>query len=388
MRLLLFPNRLIPPLGYGWTSGMSFQGREEFSIARSSPIAGEYNPDPGPGILEIRDNSNQCNISNGEMVVPASATFANPAAILYSDNATLVAGMTSWIEAYYTAVLGDFRMNMGMSLGAFNPSHAYFVSTGNILTIAPAPEPSLQDTGEAIPAVNTAFRLIHIKRNTGTYYLFSVSPYTNYKLLRIEDTFADPPAGTALCNGFTTSTITRYIKNMAFIDLVGSGYGVPWSDQYALSTSRYAGSVSAGQTFTHPADCWIRWTQTTLPNAGQETHIRFRIQDASNYWFIKVTNAGVFSLNEVVAGVPTQRATDAVSAGQRIEIATDGTKIVGFTSGTYKWIYSSAANFQTATDGIVQQLGTGGSISNLEIWYRYLTGEAKASLDRVGAILA
>src|SRR5690606_5532771 len=84
----------------------------------------------------------------------------------------------------------------------------------------------------------------------------------------------------------------------------------PWNTDYGIATQRLAGARSAGDTFTHEADCLLEFTVTTLPSADQ-IEMRFRAQDASNYWQVTVDSSGNLDLDEVVGGVVTQRGTAA-----------------------------------------------------------------------------
>lgn len=130
-----------------------------------------------------------------------------------------------------------------------------------------------------------------------------------------------------------------------------------------------AGAVSAGVTFTHPANGVIAWTQTTLGSPVSDVLVRY--QDANNHWRVRVWADGTLYLYEDVAGVVTARATTGagvVSNGHRIVVVCDGTTIEIYSNDVLRITYSSASNFATATDGRLDALGTGGAVSDLRTW--------------------
>ena len=151
----------------------------------------------------------------------------------------------------------------------------------------------------------------------------------------------------------------------------------PWDTDYGIVTERLAGARSAGNTFTHEADCLIEWTQTALPSASS-TGIRFRIQDASNYWEIRILSAGEFQLFEVIDTVATIRANGGavIANGDRIVLVCENETIKGYSANTLRFTYSLAANFKTNTAGEINRLGTDGAVSDLLTWPRKPSGSA------------
>jgi hypothetical protein len=64
-------------------------------------------------------------------------------------------------------------------------------------------------------------------------------------------------------------------------------------------------------------------------------------------------------------------------------VIADGTTIRVYANNVLKITYTSATNFQTATQGRVY-LGTGGAVSDIVTYPRYLSGEALTVLNRYG----
>jgi hypothetical protein len=160
--------------------------------------------------------------------------------------------------------------------------------------------------------------------------------------------------------------------------------GDPWATAYALATERLSGSQSAGQTFSHEADCLIEFEATTLPSSGQ-IELFFRIQDASNYWRVTINSSGDLDLDEIVSGSATQRGTSAaaVSAGNRVVVMANDTSIRVYANEAKVITYGSASNFKTETAGELDTLGTGGAVSDIVSWPRTISGNALQALERI-----
>jgi hypothetical protein len=159
----------------------------------------------------------------------------------------------------------------------------------------------------------------------------------------------------------------------------------PWNaSDYGLATQQLAGARAPGDTFTHEANCLIEFTVATLPGAGTQIELRFRVQDATNYWQVTVDSTGALDLDEVVAGVVTQRGTAAgvIANGDRIVITAVGQTIKVYEANTLRITYATAANFATETDGELETEGTGGAVTDIVSWPRTLSGAALAELQR------
>ena len=159
--------------------------------------------------------------------------------------------------------------------------------------------------------------------------------------------------------------------------------GGSWQSDFGIATTRLAGARSAGDTFTHEANAmWIEFTLTALPTSGN-IDVDFRRQDANNCWRLRVTSAGGFELIEIVASIPTTRASIAsCAAGDRLLCVFDGTQArltrYRTSAAANSSLYSAVSTFTTQTSGIVTSLGTGGAISDIVTWPRDLAGEALA----------
>ena len=175
---------------------------------------------------------------------------------------------------------------------------------------------------------------------------------------------------------------SRYPPDVAYLRIVQ--LSAPFNAEYGLCTAALIGARSAGDTFTHAADTLINYTITALPTGANTIDLHFRIQDAINYWQVRITATGALTLNEVVAGVSTQRATTAaaVTTGDRILILAVGSTIASYTANTARWAYTSATNFATETDGELDAIGDG-VVTTLTAAPRTLDAAAQAVLGQV-----
>lgn len=119
---------------------------------------------------------------------------------------------------------------------------------------------------------------------------------------------------------------------------------------------------SAGTSFTHDVNGWIILRLGTGTTSGN-LQIKFRIQDASNYFSLVLNTSNKLQLSVWVAGVETVLRTfaqmGALVSSQELKIFLNGStiKIWGAESTIKANITNS--NFLTATNGEVTSLGNG-----------------------------
>lgn len=348
----------------------NFLLRDDFITQWLNSLASPRTAEPGPGTLTITDTENKLSISGGELIFAgglASPLFGNPG-MRTGDSFARATGRAMLVR--WRAPSGTPVTQIGFddnTSGAI-ASNMWGTASGQLSARMGGAVPGLENY-----TAGTYYQIATILRTTGALYLVKGGVFTNWTLFAVDNASAESPL---------YPTLGNYNSDQRFDTLRVLDLPAPFDTDYGLATQRLAGSVAAGTTFTHEANCVIEWTQTTKPSSGPSVVV-FRRQDATNYWYVYVASDGSLGLYEGVAGVETQRAVNSagVSNGHRIVIVADGTTIRGYSNNVLRWTYSSASNFATATDGVLSGLGTGGAVSDICSFPRTLTGAAAAILD-------
>ena len=337
--------------------------RDDFTTTEVAPMTTPRTAEPGPGTPTIVDTGELLHIDATQLLM--GATGSGDPRLFYGSIAR-VAG-----------VAFVMRVNRNGSAG-----HRAGLDTANsgqpndvAMTIAAA---ALLLTGSGnvsttITLAASATNMFFILRATGAFYI------QNDTLIWIDDAATVTPLFFGAGGQFAFAPETEY-DFMRAMDLPANGYTI-W-DADGIITDTLAGARAPGDTFTHEADCHIKFTMTTLPSSGQ-IEVFFRIQDATNFWQATIDSSGDIDLDEVVAGTPTQRGTSAgtISNGERVTVRCNDETIEIWGAGTRLINYASAANFKTETAGELDTEGTGGSVSDIDTWPLTMAGDAKIGLD-------
>lgn len=212
--------------------------------------------------------------------------------------------------------------------------------------------------------------LLIVSRGTGSYAFSRNVTSGAYTLQWIENT-ATAAIQPRISNTASAAGRINYFDNFRVLDL--APLDSRFATDYGLATSRLVSPI-AGATTTSEADAVIETTITTLPSAGAIT-LRLRMQDAQNHWEVDLQSSGAMTLYERVANVPTARGNAAAVLvnGSQVVITLEGSVIKGYSDNVLRWTYSSATSFQTLTANEVATLGTGGVVSQITCWPRFVT---------------
>jgi hypothetical protein len=220
----------------------------------------------------------------------------------------------------------------------------------------------------------TEYPLVIVQRTAGAFMLVKLAGVWTLQYI---DTLQAPNPAYPYVYGYNA------IVNVAMAGALD--LPEPWNTDNGIATQDLAGARSAGDTFSHDADCWIITTITTLPSAGT-IDLEFRKQDADNYWQLVIASDGSLTLNEVVTGVATSRGTGAAASianGQKIKVLANGQTIKVYANDALKITYASASNFATATAGSLSSEGTGGAVTGITSYPYIITGAALGVLNRI-----
>lgn len=345
----------------GLVGGLTYLLRDDFTTDAVAPLSSPRTAEPGPGTLTLTDTLNRLSVASGELSKAGADNvgWTDPRVVTTSSYARLAgrALLFNLNQVSSNQVMGGWHTNN--SGGSSGKYQIYPTGAGTVRV-------RLGGTDFQVSSVNalgTSYQYALILCSTGCFFFRKESGI--WTLLWVDNAGADTPLWGHIVSGGSDWKA----DNLRVLDL--PQIHPAWSDSYGIATQRIAGAVSAGQTFTHEANGILVWTQTAVPSADG-TRVRFRVQDSANYWLITINASGNIALNEVVAGVSTQRAAvgAVVASGHRIVVIFDGTTIRGYSNNVLRWTYSSASNFQSATSGEVNTLGTGGAVSDVVAYPR------------------
>lgn len=182
--------------------------------------------------------------------------------------------------------------------------------------------------------------------DNGVYYLINVSTFYTYTEHKLYFDF-----------GSCTSALIDWGRVQTIESLAGL-----WPFDTDVKNTPSAGTI-----FNHNTSGWIVYKIGTKTTSGT-MEIRFRVQDANNYFCIKHNPANAqIQLSIYIAGVETvlQAYGGSVGAGSELKVFLNGTNIRVITNETSSLFANvTNANFTGATSGEVEALGNG-VVSNL-----------------------
>lgn len=349
--------------------GVDFLFRDDFITAEAALLTSPRTAEPGPGIGTLFDSLSVASISGG--AIQGIAT-ANGDPNYHGEAIARIIGLAC-MGINYNGQSGGF---VGFDSNAITVLDiALSINAGTVLRVHDGA--SFVNPAGTV-AASTNYDFATILRNQGAFYLArGGTEFLDWTLIWVGATNNNDPVypGLAWRVGLLTLDSLRV-----------SQLPSPWDTDFGIATDRLAGARSAGDTFTHEADCLIEFEVTTVGIAPGQNDILFRIQDATNYWRARAQPDGNFILAEVVAGVPTNRGNaglGTVNNGDRCVIICDDETIRGYVANVLVWTYALAANFKTETDGRLDDETTGGSVSDIVAWPRFISGTARRALDRV-----
>lgn len=322
---------------------------------------------PGPGTRTVTDTESKISVGSGVMTVAggkASPAFGDPS--LWFGATSRVDGIA--LIGKFTATSGTIVYGLGLNTTGAPLYGMYYDNNGTIYarngaTVAVASWTVGSGTNKFVLVGGNGY-LHHFIETSGQWTLLWTAPVAVAATVY-------PGASNYNC-----VCSTDYLRCIAL--------PAPFDTDDGIATDVKSGNVATGTIFAHESDFIMEFTVTTLQSGG-DTYVRFRVQDALNYWTIVYNSSGNFYLYEFVNNVPTQRGVSVagVSSGHQIVIIAEGSTIKGYSNNTLRFSYASATNFATATSGAVSSIGTGGAVSDLKTWPRTLSGRAKQILDIV-----
>lgn len=348
----------------GSSPSVTYVNQDNFTTQRAAGAVNATNAEPGPGKRTVVDTNSLITINAGAQLQFGPGTPAADDRFYFPETVvTRAPGLCCRMDWVSGTIAGADRMGflstLGVGVAAISGANYSDTDSNNV--------------GIVFAAGTTAFIVL---RTLGAFYI--VKSGTTYTLYW-ED-FNGNGNAVAGVRCAAVNHLTLKMDNFQIVQL-----DAPWKTDFDICTTYLTGARAAGNTFTHEGDFMVDVMVTTLNSAGT-MQLAFRIQDDNNYWRIDIASDGSMSLQEVVDGTPTQRASagaNSVSTGHRLTFRAVGGSIAVTRDGLTKMSYASATNFATATGGKIISLGTGGALTGLAAYPRTLSGAAKAALDAV-----
>lgn len=402
MRHLLFPQLQINRLGYSRKgSGSPVLLYDLFNgPASASPqnIASPRTCEPGPGSLVITNAVEKFSIYNDELQIPstdlATAAWGNllvRSSVSYSRAAGLcfMVHLTTCIQSPNSAGFGWTTLTTpGNPLTDF----VHFLLQGNVSAETCYGGDNTGDYARALlinPLTATYDGVYYalVLRDTGA--LLFVKYVKRPVAIPLSNPAFEPDEWSLVYVGNVSTATNLY----ATISSFGSGrvcdfmrvqqLGAPFDSQYGLATQRNSGTQTVGATIPHTANVAMEFIVGTRPSAG-DMEVTFREQDATNKLSVRITSAGVLSLQQYLnSATPTALVTGSgtIVNGDRIYISASGSNIGIYVNGVLHISTTTATNYQTAILGTYLSSGTGGVMTDWITWPYTQSGAALTALE-------
>lgn len=342
-------------------NAVRYSVRDRFLADTAAPLVDGMAAQPGPGNRALVQNDGQFSTLNRQLVVPVQATPVDGDLRISWDAQTRTAGLAVFFGRFrLLTASASIRFGWGVAATG-NPTQAMLRMNSLVL--------SGFQNGSTVGTfgghnLNTDYEICVVVRDTGSYWLMRGGAGTTAYMPEWTLVWVDPVS--------TTTPLYPVISSLsmgALVENVRVPYDplpAPWNVAYGIAVGRKAVTVN-GDTLAHDsAGGIIEYTLTAATGVTQE--LKFRIQDASNYWVVRMDQAGsTMKLIEVVAGVETERSSSAQTwtngTSYRIVVHMFRTNIRTFAGTTAaapaaKNTYLTAATGLTASLASVSHAGT------------------------------
>lgn len=360
--------------------------RDDFITADASPVESPHACEPIGVLTFVQATAgSRLSIANGKLVFPvntgitagnsgayAANSIADPTSVPYTRAAGLVIltkVSVSVSNGQNIPALWKVTANSVNGTAANGARYGLVRGTNNLMA-------ALDHTGAAFTlwpwAILNDCLFAVVLRSTGYFLYGKTNLFTNWSLLWVGVLGNTTPMYAVVTSG---SGGLAEMETWRVTQLPS-----PFDSDYGLVTQRFIGAVELGQSYVHESDSIIEFICTTLPSSGS-IDVQFRLLNASNTWSLQITSAGALTLYEIVAGVSTSRGTGTVTAGARVTIMFYDVYIRVVIGQISAVVYDTATNFADNVSGVVQSLGTGGVLSDMNIWPVVLPAHASGALD-------
>jgi hypothetical protein len=354
----------------------SYTMKATFAIDASAPLTTPYTE--GTGSLTLVQTDGQFSKSSGRLNFPAQASAAWGDQGFYSAAVTRAAGRVFAGKFQSSAAAVGLGFATAQNVNITNVVHSLYLGGSNL--IRPL-DPAVNLTVGSY-AFSTDYQFAIVLRTDGAALYIKGGVYTDWTLLWID-------------NGQTTATLYATFFNFSgagSIDYVGTPLLVaPFNTDDGVATVNAAAPVSAAA-YTAAADgiADFRFVLDGAPSADEQVGVKYRAQDASNYWHAYLqrnvgNTAWDFNLVSVSAGTPTSRINvTGVGTPDRIRVQFTGSLHDCYTyaagTRTKRGAQINVSHLNTQT-GINATYAAGNTATSLIFYPR--TSAAYAALDNL-----
>lgn len=347
--------------------------RDEFSTDASAPLTSPRTCEPGPGTLTLAQNDGQLSIASAKLSFPGQTTPATGDQGFYGEKAgggafSRQAGRALLTAINLTGVSGSPYSALGWtrtaSVSANNFDAEYYVASGNLsVGISNGANPGVV----AALSATTDYQLAVVLRGTGAYYFIKGGAFAAWTLLWVATT-------TVTANLYPCFDNYNGVGTLDYVRVYD--LSAPFTTDFGIATLNQSSPVS-GSSYTTDADGLYHLTITAPGTLADQTELRYRVQDASNYWTAYLDSSGALKVDSVSGGVATNRLSVAgvitTSATVTLCVITSGSKHNIYTLSGSTWTKRGSelniSHLDTQTT-LQPQIGSGWSASNLRAWSR------------------
>lgn len=353
---------------------------DEFVTPEGPPIALPRTCEPGPGTLDGTQTRTFTIASDYlQADTGGSASWSNQILNTPSQTRTygLALGWQTYLNNSASQIMTGWSSGVATSnmvAGVWHPgvlTHWTPYATDGLFTQVPDPF-----------VAATWYDWIVVLRGTGAFFYLRGGVYTDW-----QQVWVNPNNATATLYGVMSQFATAHGVRWDGVKI--GKLPAPYTADANVATQLVASAVS-GTTYAGVADGTFDLTMTAPNPLSTTCELRFRVQDASNYWTCYADTDGSIKVDSVVAGTPTNQLNVAgvftAAALRIIRVRTHGSKINVYTrtSATASWTKRGSEinfNYLNGLTDVVPVAGAGWTLSALHVWNRTPASDAKLALD-------